>query len=153
VKLTTSEIRLGRGALAELEASFHGRIIQPGDLDYQERLAVREEVLAEILQRDGLPCERSSEGSDHAAFLLSSGGRRLKTCPVFRRAVGTLVRRRAEGTPKDLCGRGAISGSKRALPAATLIRLGARPLVRGHFQQRRRTGIEPACELSPAHRF
>jgi FAD binding domain len=40
VKLTTSEIRLGRGALAELEASFHGRIIQPGDLDYHEYRAV-----------------------------------------------------------------------------------------------------------------
>jgi FAD/FMN-containing dehydrogenase len=39
VKLT-SEIRLGRGALAELEASFHGRIIQPGDLDYHEYRAV-----------------------------------------------------------------------------------------------------------------
>jgi hypothetical protein len=34
-------------------------------------VALCEEVLAEILHRDGLPCERSSEGSDHAAFLLS----------------------------------------------------------------------------------
>ena len=40
MKLTTSEIRLGRGALAELEASFHGRIIQPGDLDFHEYRAV-----------------------------------------------------------------------------------------------------------------
>jgi hypothetical protein len=62
VKLTTSEIRLGRGALAELEASFHSRIIQPGDLDHQERLAVREEVLAEILQRDGLPASGRPRG-------------------------------------------------------------------------------------------
>jgi hypothetical protein len=58
---------------------------------------VRQEFLAEIFQRDALPPHGSSDGSDHAAFLLSFertaaedlsglpvGGR--KTCPVPREA-------------------------------------------------------------------
>jgi hypothetical protein len=47
----------------------------------------------------------------------TSRGRRPKTCPVLRRTVGRLVRRRAERTPKDLCGGRGRSGSDRAHPA------------------------------------
>ena len=79
---------------------------------------MRQELLAQILQRDGLPRHRSSNGADHAASSSPSRGRRPKTCPVLRRVVGRLVRCRAAGTPKDLCGRRGPSGPDRALPAA-----------------------------------
>ena len=80
-------------------------------------------------------------------FLLSFERRSPKTCPLLRRAVGRLVRRRAEATPKDLCGGRGRSGSDRALPAAASPWLGGTPLVRGRFHERRRTGIEPAGQL------
>lgn len=41
-------------------------------------------------------------------LLREDGGRRF--CPVLRRSVGRLVWRRAEETPKDLCGRRGRSG-------------------------------------------
>ena len=67
--------------------------------------------------------------------------------------VGRLVRCGRKEHRKT-CVVDAISGApSRPFPRPPLTRLGARPLVRGHFQQRRRTGIEPAWELSPPHRF
>jgi hypothetical protein len=81
-------------------------------------LAVRQELLAQILQRDRLPRHRSSNVTDHDASSSPSRGRRPKTCPVLRRAVRRLVRARPEGTPKDLCGRRGPEGPDRALPAA-----------------------------------
>jgi hypothetical protein len=74
-----------------------------------------------VLQRDGLPRQRSFNRSDHVASSSPSRGRRLKTCPVFRRAVGRLVQCRSKRRPKNLCGGRGLRSSDRA-PSRALLR-------------------------------
>jgi len=52
--------------------------------------------------QEGKSRHRSPNGADHAAPTSPSRGQRPKTCPVLRRSVGRLVRRRAEETPEGL---------------------------------------------------
>jgi hypothetical protein len=102
---------------------------------------------------DWLPLHRSSNGVDHAASS-HRGGRRLKTCPVLRRAEGRLFRCRAGGNTEKTCVVDAVcQASIVPFPRPPAARLGATPLVESPIQSRRRTGIEPAWELSPPHRF
>jgi len=55
---------------------------------------------------------------------------------------------------RKICVVDAVSGTRiESIPRRPHARFGAKSLVRGQFQQRRRTGIEPAWELSPPHRF
>ena len=62
--------------------------------------------------------------------------------------------RAARSEHRKTCVVDAVSGAPiKSLPRPSYARLFPKRLVRGLFQQRRRTGIEPAWELSPPHRF
>src|SRR5215207_5686247 len=98
-------------------------------------------------------------GSDHGRFPPLFRGRRLKTCPVLRRAVGRLVRCRAKRTPKDLCGRRGLRSSDRAPSAAFLPpprpeAAGQRPLsaaeADGNRTRRRAFARPPILKACPA---
>jgi hypothetical protein len=65
-------------------------------------------------QQEGKSRHRSSDGADHAAPTSPSRGRRPKTCPVLRRSVRRLVRRRRVNTER-LCGGDGRSGPDRGL--------------------------------------
>jgi hypothetical protein len=116
-------------------------------------LVVGQELLAQILQRDFLPRHRSSSGADHAASSSprEDGGRRLVGSSGGRSEdlSGAGRKEHRKTCVVDAVRRTSIGPSPR--PPPTL--LGGTPLVTGPFQSRRRTGIEPAWELSPPRRF
>jgi hypothetical protein len=96
-----------------------------------------------VVQRVG-PCRPSfhpRRRADEDLSGLMMG--RQKTCPVSGRR-----------EHRKTCAVEAVCGARtQPLPRPPNAPLRPKPQVTRHFSWRRRTGIEPACQLSPAHRF
>jgi len=109
--------------------------------------------VGEGTQQEGKSRHRSSNGADHAAPTSPSRGRRPKTCPVLRRSVGRLVRRRADETPKDLCGGRGRSGPDRGLPRGRLSPAAGTPLLEAPFGSGGRRESNPPAGSRPPTDF